>query len=471
MMHKSSLPLLGFAAYSGTGKTTLLEALLPKLTEAGLRVGVLKHAHHDFDVDKPGKDSYRLRKAGALQMLIASHKRFALMTETPQAEAEFAYLLSRFDHSKLDLLLVEGCKNIAFNKIELHREEVGKPWLYPHDENIIAIASDANHLETTLPQMNINDLDSIAEFVLRYAREQCHSKEHPTVDDVSQDMLTQESSIERILSTLKPLAESETIPLADAYGRVLALPILHDGDVVMDGGALLTQTHLSSLSALGIKRCQVIRKPRVALFSLDGNDSQVCHAVLLGMLHTLGCEVNAHVVSTEKRQQRVQVFEEALNLNEVIILNGSAKSWQGIVLNSIPEINDNGSYLQFVEQKPLFLMDTTLEGLQGYFLSTVAPMLRKLRGERGYLAAGQKARLTQGIKGILGEHEFCYGSLTVDNMGSNQVTPVMHSFESLASWLTIQSKENINCLIVVPAAVDTLKAGECVTIYPLQGKI
>lgn len=251
----------------------------------------------------------------------------------------------------------------------------------------------------------------------------------------------------------------------------MALHISYNGDVVTDGGALLTQTHLSSLSALGIKRCQVIRKPRVALLSLDGNDSQVCHAVLLGMLHTLGCEVTAQVVGAEQSQQRVQLLEEALNLNEVILLNGSAKSCQGIVLNSIPEINGNGFSLQFVEQKPLFLMDTSLEGLQGYFLSTVAPMLRKLRGERGHLVTGQKARLTQGIEGILGEREFCYGSLTVDNMGSNQVTPVMHSFESLASWLTIQSKENINCLIVVPAAVDTLKAGECVTIYPLQGKI
>lgn len=162
-------------------------------------------------------------------MLIASHKRFALMTETPQAEAEFDYLLSRFDHSKLDLLLVEGCKNIAFNKIELHREEVGKPWLYPHDENIIAIASDANHLETTLPQMNLNDLDSIAEFVLRYAREQFHSKEHSTIDNVSQDMLTQESGIERILSHLKPLAESETVPSlmpTDAYWLCIYLTMV-----------------------------------------------------------------------------------------------------------------------------------------------------------------------------------------------------------------------------------------------------
>lgn len=113
----TSLPVLGFAAYSGTGKTTLLEALLPKLTEKGLRIGVLKHAHHNFDVDKPGKDSYRLRKAGASQMLISSRYRHALMTETPENEANFEYLISRFDDTQLDLILVEGCKNIAFLKL------------------------------------------------------------------------------------------------------------------------------------------------------------------------------------------------------------------------------------------------------------------------------------------------------------------------------------------------------------------
>ena len=115
---------------------------LPKLTEKGLRIGVLKHAHHNFDVDKPGKDSYRLRKAGASQMLISSRYRHALMTETPENEANFEYLISRFDDAQLDLILVEGCKNIAFPKIELNREEVGKPWLHPSDINIIAIAAD-----------------------------------------------------------------------------------------------------------------------------------------------------------------------------------------------------------------------------------------------------------------------------------------------------------------------------------------
>ncbi|WP_456295649.1 bifunctional molybdopterin-guanine dinucleotide biosynthesis adaptor protein MobB/molybdopterin molybdotransferase MoeA [Vibrio sp. AK197] len=170
-MNNYPIPVLGFAAYSGTGKTTLLEALIPLLTQQGLRLGVLKHAHHEFDVDKPGKDSYRLRKAGATQMLVASHQRHVMMTETPEREADFDDLLSRFDHHQLDLILVEGCKNIAFDKIELHRDAVGKPWLHPYDDNIIAIACDQKPISTTLPILDINDLPSIAQYVLRYVNQ------------------------------------------------------------------------------------------------------------------------------------------------------------------------------------------------------------------------------------------------------------------------------------------------------------
>ncbi|BER94772.1 TPA: bifunctional molybdopterin-guanine dinucleotide biosynthesis adaptor protein MobB/molybdopterin molybdotransferase MoeA [Vibrio cholerae] len=252
---RPNLPLLGFAAYSGTGKTTLLEALLPKLTAAGLRIGLLKHAHHDFDVDKPGKDSYRLRKAGASQMLIASRNRHALMTETPDAEAEFDYLLTRFDAEKLDMILVEGCKNIAFPKIELHRAEVGKPWLYPHDENIIAIAADET-VETDLPQMHINDLDAIADFVLDYVNKwraqqiQPHtvsdSKNSPVAccDTLSTAFLSVEQGREKILSLISPLAETESVAIQECYQRVLAREVFSPINVpayrnsAMDGYAL-----------------------------------------------------------------------------------------------------------------------------------------------------------------------------------------------------------------------------------------
>ncbi|BCK21031.1 bifunctional molybdopterin-guanine dinucleotide biosynthesis adaptor protein MobB/molybdopterin molybdotransferase MoeA [Vibrio cholerae] len=252
---RPNLPLLGFAAYSGTGKTTLLEALLPKLTAAGLRIGLLKHAHHDFDVDKPGKDSYRLRKAGASQMLIASRNRHALMTETPDAEAEFDYLLTRFDAEKLDVILVEGCKNIAFPKIELHRAEVGKPWLYPHDKNIIAIAADET-VATDLPQMHINDLDAIADFVLDYVKKWHEQKTQQSVgsdsknnapaccDTLSPAFLSVEQGREKILSLISPLAETESVAIQECYQRILAREVFSPINVpayrnsAMDGYAL-----------------------------------------------------------------------------------------------------------------------------------------------------------------------------------------------------------------------------------------
>lgn len=117
-------PILGFAAYSGTGKTTLLEKLIPLLRARGLRVAVLKHAHHNFDIDKPGKDSYRLRKAGAEQMLIASDQRWAMMIETEKPQS-FENLLTQFNHDELDLIIVEGFKGESIPKIELHRASLG----------------------------------------------------------------------------------------------------------------------------------------------------------------------------------------------------------------------------------------------------------------------------------------------------------------------------------------------------------
>ncbi|MCX2789455.1 bifunctional molybdopterin-guanine dinucleotide biosynthesis adaptor protein MobB/molybdopterin molybdotransferase MoeA [Vibrio sp. Sgm 5] len=248
MKHTLNIPILGFAAYSGTGKTTLLEALLPKLTEAGLRIGMLKHAHHNFDVDQPGKDSHRLRKAGASQMLISSRNRFALMTETPESESEFDYLLTRFDEGKLDVVLVEGCKNIAFPKIELHREEVGKPWLHPNDENIIAIASDSGELDSELPQMNINDLEAIAQFVIQYVQEakapKSKEKEAACCDTLSPAFLSVVQGQEKILSLVNTVAETEACKIEDAYGRVLADHVVSPVNVpqytnsAMDGYAI-----------------------------------------------------------------------------------------------------------------------------------------------------------------------------------------------------------------------------------------
>ena len=162
-------PVLGFAAFSGTGKTTLLEKLIPQLTEQGIRIGMIKHAHHEFEIDKPGKDSYRLRKAGAQQMLIASSRRQALMTEnTTPREPYLDDLVLRMDLNNIDLVLVEGFRHVPFPRIELHRKIPGKKLLYPDDPGIIAVTSD--HLVDCggLPALDINDTAAIAAFIVAW---------------------------------------------------------------------------------------------------------------------------------------------------------------------------------------------------------------------------------------------------------------------------------------------------------------
>jgi|OpeIllAssembly_1097287.scaffolds.fasta_scaffold217304_3 molybdopterin-guanine dinucleotide biosynthesis protein B len=163
-------PVLGFAAWSGTGKTTLLVQLLPRLRGRGLRVGMVKHAHHSFDVDQPGKDSYELRKAGASPMLVASSRRWALMADLDQErEPVLQEMLDRLDPSGLDVILVEGFKHEAFPKIELHRPAIGKPLLFPDDASVIAVATDAPLAQPTqLPVLDLNDVEAMADFVLRF---------------------------------------------------------------------------------------------------------------------------------------------------------------------------------------------------------------------------------------------------------------------------------------------------------------
>lgn len=165
---KSVVPLIGFAAYSGTGKTTLLEQLIPLLRSRGLHVAVVKHAHHDFDIDSPGKDSFRLRQAGAQQMLVASHKRSALITEFDDGAVDpsLPLLLQQLNMESLDLILVEGFRHEPISKIELHRPALGKPLIFPDDSNVMAVATDGPLVvATTLPLLDINDAVAIAEFI------------------------------------------------------------------------------------------------------------------------------------------------------------------------------------------------------------------------------------------------------------------------------------------------------------------
>jgi molybdopterin-guanine dinucleotide biosynthesis protein B len=157
------MQVFGFAGYSGSGKTTLIEQLIPRFVLRGLRVSLIKHAHHSFDIDKPGKDSYRHREAGAAEVLITSDQRWVLMHELRgDAEPTLLHQLDRL--SPCDLVLVEGYKHAAIPKLEVHRPAVGKPLLHPTDPNIVAIAADAP-VATRLPVLDLNDPEAIAAFV------------------------------------------------------------------------------------------------------------------------------------------------------------------------------------------------------------------------------------------------------------------------------------------------------------------
>lgn len=165
-MTKSSPFILGFAAYSGTGKTSLLKRLIPLLIDRGLRIGAIKHSHHDFLIDYPGKDSHSLRSAGASPVLIVSPYRRAIITEFKHPhDIKLQDQLSLLASENLDLVLVEGFRHEAFTKIELHRSSLGNPFLYPDDSNIIAIASDGSLSKCGITCLDLNNPAAIAEFI------------------------------------------------------------------------------------------------------------------------------------------------------------------------------------------------------------------------------------------------------------------------------------------------------------------
>ncbi|PLR55100.1 bifunctional molybdopterin-guanine dinucleotide biosynthesis adaptor protein MobB/molybdopterin molybdotransferase MoeA [Vibrio parahaemolyticus] len=592
MKHTLNIPILGFAAYSGTGKTTLLEALLPKLTEAGLRIGMLKHAHHNFDVDKPGKDSYRLRKAGASQMLIASRNRFALMTETPEAEAEFEYLLTRFDEDKLDVVLVEGCKNIAFPKIELHREEVGKPWLYPHDENIIAIASDSAELDSELPQMNINDLDAIAQFVLQYVQDakapKSKEKDAACCDTLSPAFLSVVQGQEKVLSLVNTVSEIEACKIENAYGRVLAEDIISPVNVpqytnsAMDGyairsddvdrdsyqvvaevmaghaydqplqvgqavkimtgaptplngdtvvmreqasqegdkvtfngahikagqnvrqagedlaigsdvftaGTRLASPEMGMIASLGFGEANVFRKLKVAVFSTGDEvqapgTEQKANSIydsnrftIMGMLEKLGCEILDFGILEDNEQLMIEALENASAQADVVMTSGGVSvgdaDYIKLALDKLGQIDfwrinmRPGRPLAFgqINNKPFFGLPGNPVAVMVSFINFVEPALRKMQGEQGWKPLKVNAIATENLRSRQGRTEFSRGIYELDDTGRLTVRTTGKQGSGI-----LRSMSEANCLIEISPAIDTVKAGESVTIIPLQGRI
>ena len=159
--------IFGLAGWSGSGKTTLMTALIPEFVSRGVTVSTVKHAHHSFDIDQPGKDSWRHRQAGAREVMVASAHRWALMHELRGgAEPSLEELLARL--SRVDLVLVEGFKRHAHPKIEVYRRVLGKPLLHPGDPCVVAIAADELLAEFSVPFLRLSDPGAIAGFVLRH---------------------------------------------------------------------------------------------------------------------------------------------------------------------------------------------------------------------------------------------------------------------------------------------------------------
>jgi len=170
-MIQLQLPIIGLCAYSGTGKTTLLTQLIPILRQKDFRIGVVKHAHHNFDIDHPGKDSYEFRQAGAEQVAVASQKRIAWIKENSVTTDEpvLSDALAALRLDDLDLVIVEGFKHEIFPKIELHRPSLGRPLLCTQDKNIIALATDAHVDVTPKPHLlDLNNINEIADFIISY---------------------------------------------------------------------------------------------------------------------------------------------------------------------------------------------------------------------------------------------------------------------------------------------------------------
>jgi molybdopterin-guanine dinucleotide biosynthesis protein B len=166
--YKGAMRIIGLAGWSGSGKTTLITKLIPRLIARGVKASTLKHAHHGFDLDQPGKDSFVHRAAGATEVIISSAKRWAILHELrDEPEWDLRALVAKM--SPVDLVLVEGFKRDAFPKLEIHRAANGKPLIHPEDPHIIAVASDIALPQAKVPVIDLNDIEAIADLLLTRA--------------------------------------------------------------------------------------------------------------------------------------------------------------------------------------------------------------------------------------------------------------------------------------------------------------
>lgn len=165
----AKVPIIGFAGFSGSGKTTLIEKVIQYLKKAGLTMAVIKHSHHNIDLDKPGKDSHRLRQAGAQQLALTGPKCIHHFIEREQKyETSLAEALQCLSLDNIDLVIVEGFRHEAFSKIEVQRLELQKPLLCTKDPHIIALASDEANIDSPVPLLDLNNGEQVSQFILKH---------------------------------------------------------------------------------------------------------------------------------------------------------------------------------------------------------------------------------------------------------------------------------------------------------------
>lgn len=252
-MSSRSLPIIGICAWSGTGKTTLITQLIPLLRAQGLRVAVIKHAHHKVELDQPGKDTFRFQTAGADQVILASQKSRAVMFEqTDTAEVSLYSALELVNQSAIDLILVEGFKHASLPKIEIHRPSLGHPLLFPNDPQIIAVASDTKLelAQTQLKQLDLQQPATIAQFILEQMSERNGQKSteirttSSCADACEASILSLAEAQTRILAAITPIKTVIKQSLRLALGQVLAENVISPLNVpthtnsAMDGYAL-----------------------------------------------------------------------------------------------------------------------------------------------------------------------------------------------------------------------------------------
>jgi molybdopterin molybdotransferase len=302
-------PVIGFAAWSGTGKTTLLCQVIPILVDQGFRIGVIKHTHHSFEIDRPGKDSHELRLAGARQVMIASETRQALITESPESPGiGIAEYCARLDTAGLDLIVLEGFRHQRVPKIEVYRPDLGRPPLYPEDRHVVAVATDGGLPAPHPPKLDINQPDTVAAFLVRYLQ----AGDHGPGDDAcapprgDHGMLDFESARDRVLNAVNPLRGSVRVPIREALGRILAAD-LHSplslpawANAAMDGYAVRARDTLGEPVELEMIGSAFAGMPFQGVVKAGQ-----CVRIMTGAVLPEGADAVEMQERTERREDRV----------------------------------------------------------------------------------------------------------------------------------------------------------------------